>query len=222
MVSLFFANDCELVGLNNNLIYLYNFIGLLITLLLTTLFILIKKKYTKELDYLKQLAFYDPLTNLPNRRMVYDRMDYTIALAERKERIFAILMIDLDKFKPVNDTLGHAAGDELLQQVAGRISKQLRRRTDMVARFGGDEFIIFLDDITEQRIVEKIAESIISTLTTPFKLSSTDEVQISTSIGVSFFPKDGMTKEVLLNCADAALYQAKNKGRGCFIFHEYE
>lgn len=222
MVSLFFAKDCSLVVTNNNLIYLYDFIILFIAMLLATLFILIRKKYTKELDYLKQLAFYDPLTNLPNRRMVYDHIDYVIALAERKERIFAILIMDLDKFKPVNDTLGHAAGDELLRQVAGRISKQLRRRTDMVARFGGDEFIIFLDDIAEQRIVEKIAESIISTLTTPFQLSSTNEVQIGTSIGVSFFPKDGMTKEALLNCADTALYQAKNKGRGCFIFYEYE
>ncbi|CAG1770597.1 partial putative signaling protein, partial [uncultured bacterium] len=158
---------------------------------------------------IKQLAYYDPLTQLPNRRLLSDRL----CCAINKEKNLAILMMDLDRFKAVNDSLGHAVGDELLEQVANRISNQLTEN-DTAARLGGDEFVILLPDIDQQK-VEHIALAVIQTLSQPFILKDT-EVNIGTSIGISFYPKHGNNPDQLLDYADAALYQAKYQGRGCF------
>ena len=127
-------------------------------------------------------------------------------------------MMDLDKFKAVNDTLGHAAGDELLQQVAQRIKTHLREY-DTVARLGGDEFVVALEDIHCPKDVARVANTLIKTLTEPFILTQSDNVQIGTSIGISFFPQHGEDADELIDKADAALYQAKHNGRGCFTYY---
>ncbi|MCF7970719.1 MAG: ABC transporter substrate-binding protein [Methylococcaceae bacterium] len=173
-----------------------------------------RKATEKEI---RQLAFYDPLTGLPNRRKVLDRLDYAIAMSQRKNSHFAVFMMDLDKFKAVNDKLGHAAGDNLLKQVAARITACLRD-SDMVARLGGDEFVLVLENLAIPTDVATVALKVIADLTLPFQLSEADSVQIGASIGVSFYPQHGSTPEILMDHADAALYQAKANGRGCFSY----
>jgi diguanylate cyclase (GGDEF)-like protein/PAS domain S-box-containing protein len=168
-------------------------------------------------EQIKQLAFYDPLTQLPNRRLLEERLKHGINVERRDGKQLALLILDLDKFKAVNDTLGHLAGDELLQQVAARITGRLRE-IDMVARLGGDEFVVLLESITHTDDVTRIAEEIIIELTKPFCLTQSDNVQIGASIGISLYPQHGDTPELLMVHADAALYQAKNAGRGCFAY----
>jgi diguanylate cyclase (GGDEF)-like protein/PAS domain S-box-containing protein len=168
-------------------------------------------------EKIKQLAFYDPLTGLANRRKLLDRLHYAIALNHRTNSQFAVFMMDLDKFKAVNDKLGHAAGDELLKQVALRITEHLRD-SDMVARLGGDEFVLVLENLKFPDDVETIALKVIADLTLPFQLSENDTVQIGASIGISLYPQHGSTPEKLMDHADTALYQAKDNGRGCFAY----
>ena len=178
-------------------------------------------EYKKAEEQIKQLAFFDSLTNLPNRRKLLDHLQYMIALHHREGNSFAVLMMDLDKFKPVNDSFGHAAGDELLKQVAERI-KHCLRECDFVARLGGDEFVVVLQN-ENQDAVAHVANKIISDLTEPFQLcylNQCNQVQIGTSIGISFYPSHGTTAEKLIDCADTALYLAKDKGRGCFAYYE--
>jgi diguanylate cyclase (GGDEF)-like protein/PAS domain S-box-containing protein len=173
-------------------------------------------------EKINQLAYYDSLTNLPNRRKLLEHLDYILGVSQRKHTRFAVLMMDLDYFKAVNDCLGHLAGDELLQQVAIRVSARLRH-TDMIARLGGDEFVILLDDIQHANNVTHIATSIINDLTLPFQLLQNKEVHIGASIGISLYPQHGDTSSSLMNHADTALYQAKNKGRGCYaVFSEID
>ncbi|MEI6707547.1 MAG: sensor domain-containing diguanylate cyclase, partial [Methylococcales bacterium] len=168
-------------------------------------------------EKIKQLAFYDPLTGLPNRRKLLDRLHYSIAINHRANTKFAVFMLDLDKFKAVNDKLGHAAGDELLKQVAVRIINCLRE-SDMVARLGGDEFVLVLENLKIPEAAEIIALKVITELTVPFQLSNNNTVQIGASIGISLYPQHGNTPESLMDHADSALYQAKDNGRGCFAY----
>lgn len=168
-------------------------------------------------EKIKQLAFYDPLTLLPNRRLLLDRLKHSIGVERREGKQLALLMLDLDRFKAVNDTLGHAAGDELLQQVAARITARLRE-IDIVARLGGDEFIILLKDMAHPEDAARIAEHIVADLSAPFQLLQSDDVRIGASIGISLHPQHGNSAEILMGNADAALYQAKERGRGCFAY----
>ena len=168
-------------------------------------------------EEIKKLAFFDPLTNLPNRRKLFDRLQYVIALNHRNQSQFAVFMIDLDKFKAVNDKLGHSAGDELLKQVAARITHCLRDN-DMVARLGGDEFVFVLENLNPPEVAETIALKVIADLTLPFQLSENNSVQIGASIGIGLYPQHGNTPESLMDHADSALYQAKDNGRGCFAY----
>ena len=176
------------------------------------------KKYEATI---KQLAFFDSLTNLPNRRNLLDRLHYLIALSHRQSTKFAVLMMDLDKFKAVNDKLGHRAGDDLLKQVAERTLKQLRD-TDMVARLGGDEFVLVLESLNQIEDSAQIATKVIADLTKSFTLENNQVVEIGASIGISFYPQHGVTPEILIDRADSALYQAKENGRGCFAYYENE
>jgi diguanylate cyclase (GGDEF)-like protein len=166
---------------------------------------------------IKQLAFYDPLTQLPNRRLLQERLKHGINMERRDGRQLGLLMLDLDRFKAINDSLGHLAGDELLQQVAERITSRLRD-VDMVARLGGDEFVVLLEDIALPEDAARVAKEIITDLTKPFCLSHNDNVQIGASIGISLYPQHGDSSELLMDHADAALYQAKDAGRGCFAY----
>ncbi len=173
----------------------------------------------KATEYqIKQLAFYDPLTQLPNRRLLQERLKHSINVERRDGKQMALLMLDLDRFKAVNDTLGHLAGDELLQQVAARITGRLRD-VDMVARLGGDEFVVLLENITHADDAARIAEEIIATLTKPFCLTQSDDVRIGASIGISLYPQHGDTPELLMDHADTALYQSKDAVRGCFAYY---
>lgn len=174
-----------------------------------------ERKATEE--QIKQLAFYDPLTQLPNRRLLQERLKHGINMERRDGRQLGLLMLDLDRFKAVNDSLGHLAGDELLQQVADRITARLRN-VDMVARLGGDEFIVLLEDIAHPKDAARVAKEIITDLSQPFCLAQNDNVQIGASIGISLYPQHGDSPEVLMDHADAALYQAKDAGRGCFAY----
>ncbi|MDD5755016.1 MAG: EAL domain-containing protein [Methylococcales bacterium] len=166
---------------------------------------------------IQQLAFYDPLTGLPNRRLMSERLRYGIEFGRREGKRMALLMMDLDKFKAVNDNFGHSAGDELLKQVAERIQNRLRD-VDTVARLGGDEFIILLKDIVHVDDAARVAEFIVHDLSQPFQLVQSDNVQIGASIGISLYPEHGEDPELLIDHADTALYHAKDAGRGRFAY----
>lgn len=172
-------------------------------------------------EQIKQLAFYDPLTELANRRLLNERLQYGIDLAQREGHQLAVLVLDLDRFKAVNDNYGHKAGDELLQIVAKRITAQLRK-IDTAARLGGDEFVVLLPDVRHHEDVKRVALAIIVELSQPFLLREGDIANIGTSIGISFYPEHGTDAETLLDRADIALYQAKEQGRGCFCISNEE
>ena len=138
-------------------------------------------------------------------------------MCDRENTQLAVLMMDLDRFKTVNDTLGHLAGDELLKQVSKRIGSRLRS-TDLVARLGGDEFVVLLEDISHQDDAARVATEIVSDLSEPFVLTQSDDVRIGSSIGIALYPQHGDTPELLMDNADIALYQAKDNGRGCFSY----
>lgn len=159
------------------------------------------------------LAHHDPLTGLPNRLLFNARLDLSIQNARRKGRQVAVLMLDLDGFKAVNDTLGHQVGDQLLQQVSSRLSGQVREE-DTVTRLGGDEFALALYDIGNEYNAESVAVNILENIKRTYYLED-EEVHISCSIGVSMFPEHFHTRESLLEAADKAMYAAKRKGKGC-------
>jgi len=160
---------------------------------------------------LRHLATHDPLTGLPNRVLLDDRLTQAIAHARRDSQQFAVLVIDLDRFKLVNDSLGHRAGDELLSEVARRLSG-IVRNIDTVARVGGDEFVLVVSPSAEQQDVERIAQRVVEVLQVPTRISGVD-VRISPSVGIAFYPADGASTEALMVNADAAMYCAKQRGR---------
>ncbi|MEI6706559.1 MAG: PAS domain S-box protein [Methylococcales bacterium] len=174
-----------------------------------------ERKITEERVH--QLAFYDSLTQLPNRRLLHERLKHGIEVSHRTGHFMAVLTLDLDKFKAVNDTFGHTAGDELLQQVAERL-KACMREMDTVARLGGDEFVVLIENVTQPEQVAHIANSIIHILKQPFSLSKNHEAHIGTSIGIALHPQHGDTIETLMDNSDTALYRAKDNGRGCFAY----
>ncbi|WP_119964656.1 putative bifunctional diguanylate cyclase/phosphodiesterase [Simplicispira lacusdiani] len=158
------------------------------------------------------IALHDPLTQLPNRRHLMEQLDRVLSLAQRQRGRAAVLFVDLDHFKTVNDSLGHHAGDQLLCDVAARI-KQCVREADMVARLGGDEFVVVLADIHGPDDAAHVADKLLEAMHGAFTLDN-QPVTMSPSIGISLFPDDGSTGDVLLRCADAAMYHAKENGRG--------
>jgi diguanylate cyclase (GGDEF)-like protein len=176
---------------------------------------------------LRHIAFHDPLTGLPNRISFQERLDEAIARCPGQRCGVAVLFIDLDNFKLINDSFGHAAGDELLQAVAGRLQRATRTG-DVVARQGGDEFLVLLgdieppDDLTDTDFAHKaadvVARKIRRTLHTPFVVADV-EIFVSASIGVSLFPDDAPDSETLLKHADAAMYRAKDAGRDCHALY---
>jgi len=168
-------------------------------------------------EKIKHLAYYDPLTELPNRRKLIDRLEHCVSISHREGTKSALLMLDLDRFKAVNDNFGHLAGDELLKQVAVRVKKCIRN-TDLLARLGGDEFVVLLEDIRHPDIAARIAEKIVKELSTPFMLNATNEAQIGASVGISLYPEHADSIATLMDHADLALYQAKDRGRGCYAF----
>lgn len=163
------------------------------------------------------LAHYDYLTDLPNRALLLDVLNHSIALARRNKHKAAILFLDLDGFKKVNDTLGHDAGDLLLKAVSGRL-KETIRDSDMVARVGGDEFILVLDNIESDTNASLVANKIIAVLAKPFQLME-QSVHVGGSIGISMFPDNANDPAKLVKQADAAMYLAKQSGKNTFRFY---
>ncbi|MFA6053037.1 MAG: EAL domain-containing protein [Methylobacter sp.] len=166
---------------------------------------------------LEFLAHHDPLTALPNRLLSFHRLEHGIDVARRDHKQLALLMLDLDRFKDINDSFGHLAGDQLLQQVAERLTGRLRE-VDTVARLGGDEFTVLLEDIAHQEDAARVAKEIIDDLSEPWLLPHCGEVKIGVSIGISLYPQHGDTPETLLQQADTALYLAKAQGRGRYAY----
>ncbi|ARU32722.1 hypothetical protein CAP31_14260 [Sulfuriferula sp. AH1] len=163
------------------------------------------------------LAYHDALTQLPNRLLAKDRMELAIRAADRTQTKSALLFLDLDNFKTINDSLGHMVGDALLKQVASRLRECLRD-TDILSRQGGDEFLIVLTDIHDDDAIMVVAEKILENLAQPFHIEHY-ELSTSLSIGIAVYPNDGDDFDTLLKKADTAMYQAKESGRNAYRFH---
>ena len=160
---------------------------------------------------LRHLATHDALTGLPNRVLLEDRLSHAIAIGERAGGIFGLVIVDLDRFKVINDSLGHKAGDDLLKEVARRLNASVRQ-VDTVARFGGDEFVLIVSPITGPEDVNRVARRILEDLQRPVSIAGVD-IRVTPSIGIAFSPADGTSPETLLARADAAMYFAKQRGR---------
>jgi len=164
--------------------------------------------------HLSHMVEHDLLTNLPNRSLLADRLVQSILLAKRHGSKLALMFLDIDHFKRINDTMGHAIGDQLLQSVARRLQASVRN-SDTVSRHGGDEFVILLPDIGDSQSVIHFAEKLIRSVGEPHLISG-QELRVTLSIGISMFPDDGADADVLMHNADLAMYQAKRRGRNSY------
>ncbi len=168
-------------------------------------------------ERIDHMAFHDPLTDLPNRELFKDRLGHAINMANRDNRMLGVWFLDLDRFKTINDSVGHNLGDRLLQEVAKRLSENLRD-ADTIARFGGDEFTILVENIDSKKQTIRLAEKIIQCMQEPFYISGR-EFFITASIGIALYPEDSDSIESLITHADIAMYHAKEKGRNRYQFY---
>jgi len=171
----------------------------------------------KQLQTLSTLAFYDSLTGLPNRNLLIDRLQAAMARSVRSGRPFALLYLDIDGLKAVNDTAGHAAGDALLQRIARNLQQALRKR-DTVARLGGDEFVVVLEEMDDPQASGRVAQKLLAACRCALPSDGTQVV--TASIGIGCFPQHATDAETLLHKADEALYRAKAQGRDCYKYAE--
>lgn len=167
---------------------------------------------------LLRVAYHDPLTGLPNRILFQDRLNQGISLAKRGNSHYALIFMDLDRFKPVNDTYGHPVGDQVIRLVADRL-RQCVRESDMLARLGGDEFTIILPQINGKNDAEMVAKKIIAELSQPFDVNEY-HFQLGVSVGIAIYPDNGNNGDVLLKAADDAMYHAKANGGSAYFFAE--
>jgi len=167
-----------------------------------------------EQETVAHQAQHDFLTNLPNRLLFRDRFKQQLARAKRHKKKFAVLYIDLDKFKPVNDTLGHQVGDQLLVAVAERLKLQVRE-IDTVSRFGGDEFAVLMSEVTARNDVTTLADKILASLSLPYSIDG-HAIHVTGSMGIAIYPDDGRDLEIILSKADAAMYKAKHSGSNTY------
>ncbi len=177
-----------------------------------------ERKQAEEL--IKYQLYHDLLTNLPNRTLFRDRLNMAMAQSKRSGKKLAILYLDMDRFKIINDSLGHFVGDELLQAVAQRLRSELRE-ADTLARVGGDEFNLLIPEINDDQDARNLAEKILRITTQPFVIKN-EEIYISFSIGISIYPSDGDTKDTLIKNADIAMYKVKNAGKNGYAFYAEE
>lgn len=176
-----------------------------------------RKKQEEKIQY---MATHDGLTGLPNRLMFSQLLNHAIQSAKRNDRNLAVLFIDLDRFKIINDSLGHEAGDQLLQEIAGRFSHALRSM-DIVARLGGDEFVVMIEEIESQSAAATVAYKLLSAAINPVTIMS-QECRVTASIGISIYPKDGEDEQTLIKNADIAMYSAKEEGKNNYQFYSKE
>jgi diguanylate cyclase (GGDEF)-like protein len=169
-------------------------------------------------ERLSRLAFYDDLTGLPNRNLFNDRLAHALAVGQRNRTAFALLYIDIDHFKRINDTFGHEAGDGLLREVAARLAGSVRA-SDTVARWGGDEFIALLEGVADQQQTARIASALLAACGQPYLVRG-HECRITLSVGASFYPRDGHDAATLLERADGAMYEVKAQGRNGYRVEE--
>lgn len=174
-------------------------------------------EHKRNVEQLTRLALYDTLTNVPNRYLLEKELESIIRMSKKHNQSFALLFLDLDRFKNINDTLGHRVGDMLLKETAQRLKRMLRKQ-DTIARFGGDEFVIILPNLKHIREAAYMAEKIVESLKRPFCFNH-QEIYISTSIGISVYPYDGTDKETLIRMADRAMYQTKKNGRNQYALY---
>jgi len=170
-----------------------------------------------HVERVEYLAYHDGLTGLPNRSLFSRLLQQAITSSRRYRRRLAVMFLDLDHFKHINDTLGHAAGDELLQAVAGRL-KSCLRENDCVARLGGDEFVVLLPEMVSEEAVATVARKILAAVAEPFDLRG-QQFCVTASIGIGTYPEDGLDEQTLKKNADIAMYQAKSDGKNNFRFH---
>jgi len=174
-----------------------------------------QEKHRQDIEY---QAFYDHLTDLPNRRLLNDRMQHAILQADRNELLMAILFIDCDRFKPINDTLGHKVGDSLLISIAARLQESVRS-SDTVCRVSGDEFVIILEEINHISIIDRIAQNIVDTIATPHYIEG-HKVFTTVSVGITVYPIDKKDVNGLLTSADIAMYHAKQHGGNLYEYFD--
>lgn len=194
----------------------------------------------RQEDRLRYLAYYDPLTSLPNRRSFNEQLNRLLKRSQRKKTTAALLFIDLDHFKRINDSIGHARGDSLLVEIAKRLTMELREEDAVnyfsqnsgedkevgdgateIARLGGDEFTVVLSDVSDIADIEKVAKRILNSLSEPIALQSHNPV-VTPSIGIALYPQDGSDPDTLIRNADTAMYVAKAEGRACYRFYNEE
>lgn len=169
-----------------------------------------------------ELAYNDPLTGLPNRKLMMDRLEQAIVSAKRRSTPLALLFVDLDEFKEVNDAYGHKTGDQLLIEIANKLRDFVRRENDTIARIGGDEFLILLTDISQRSHIESVIQLLFEKFTEPLSIGSPPvKVKVNLSIGVALFPEHGETSDTLIHNADSAMYKVKKKRKkNHFCFFE--
>jgi diguanylate cyclase (GGDEF)-like protein/PAS domain S-box-containing protein len=177
----------------------------------------ITELWRKE-EHVRHLAFHDALTDLPNRSLLMERLDRQIAMSAREPRGLAVMFLDLDRFKYVNDNLGHDIGDDLLKAVAQKLLAMVRH-SDTVARFGGDEFVVLLDNPANENEIAEIANRIVATVNEPMEFRG-KVAQVGTSIGIALYPTDGETSAQLIKSADTAMYAAKDSGKNTYRFFQ--
>lgn len=173
-------------------------------------------EHEKTQEQIKYIAYHDTLTGLPNRNLLNELLVHSITLAERNNKCMAVLFLDIDGFKMINDSKGHGMGDQILQEVAERLLKTLRK-SDVIARHGGDEFIVIIEELDNCSGVELIANKIVNCFQEPFHLENQDYF-LTTSVGVAVYPADGQTPDMLIKNADIAMYKAKENGKNQYLF----
>ena len=176
-----------------------------------------RREMEKELEH---QAYHDALTKLPNRSLFIDRLDQALKLAHRSKTILAVLFLDLDNFKEINDSLGHDAGDKVLIEIARRLNANLREM-DTIARLGGDEFTLIVSGFEDTQFIHEVVLKLLNILQQPMNIND-QELYATSSIGISIYPDDGKTSETLLRNADAAMYKAKESGRNSFEFYTHD
>lgn len=178
-------------------------------------------KLKQSEEELHRLAHFDPLTGLPNRLLLQSRLEHAVGHAQRRDGLVAVIFMDMDDFKKVNDSLGHVVGDELLTEMANRLRVRVREE-DTLARLGGDEFVVLLESLAEAGDAANVANDLLSSMAQPFRLPSGHELHAHSSIGISIYPNDGETPAELLRAADTAMYRAKDEGGNRLLYFTSE